>query len=709
MKKINKILLGLAPAAALIAASGLSAACGHTGGGNSGTSYGFDQTDDGKLVLASGFSNTNPQGIALKAVVDAYNKWIKDNNKQSEGYLPVEVKILANGYNTNTLRSDLDAKNSNDFYNMTLNYPAAASILSQYKMNLAISKEDYDKFGIENGFNLGNDLIGGNTKKEKWVVPLSRSSEMLSVAKALVGKFIKELKDLGVKISEKDNTKVNEYLKYYTDNTNEAKGVDETWAHAKTEKLDEIKGKILEALPEMSDQIFRDYSSMINFSIQAKKMYNKDPLLNVIGFDSLPNVINTMTTSLTGGNINKGYIKPDEDKITTGGFDYATFLKDANSEQSKLFKKMVDLILEGVKEGAVWIGGAGAYGSNNLVKYQLAMSLGSTAGYEHTFLKDDKENPLTNLKIKDTTTLLDNQSTLEVSNKKPNASDKWIIQIKSGKYTNGVYGKDNWASAKKHDKKITQEAADIIKKQVQGQEGYLVELSSTFEYKNNKISLKKGNKELDAVYLGKIYEGNEKEYFFLKKSEVNEEIVSPNKILNQDDADWISSPLAFDKNAKKAVFIQGPSILPIHANEKEDKATKLFINWMFQHDLENFKIEKVSKGKTIITTFDGKQKPIDIFNEYGSYISPTKSYFSSDKASKLNKATKIAFDNFKQLDNKDSGYIPSEDIATSLSDVLREAITSAGKAALSKANANNEVFEYKEFVSKILGQLSNQL
>lgn len=697
MKKINKILLGLAPAAALIAASGLSAACGHTG-----TGYGFDQTDDGKLVLASGFSNTNKQGVALKAVVDAYNKWIKDNNKQSEGYLPVEVKTLANGYNTNTLRSDLDAKNSNDFYNMTLNYPAAASILSQYKMNLAISKEDYDKFGIENGFNLGNDLIGGNTKKEKWVVPLSRSSEMLSVAKALVGKFIKELKDLGVKISDKDNTKVNEYLKYYTENGNEAKGVDETWKHAKSDKID--KEQIVKALPEMSDQIFRDYSSMINFSIQAKRMYNKDPLLNVIGFDSLPNVINTMTTSLTGGDINKGYIKPDEDKITTGGFDYSTFLKDANSEQSKLFKKIVDLILEGVKEGAVWIGGAGAYGSNNLLKYQLAMSLGSTAGYSHTF---STAKSLTNLKIDGTNTSLD-QSSLEVSNQKPGESDKWVIKIKSGKYENGVYGKDNWAKASKHDKKITQEAANIIKEKVQGQAGYLVELSSTFEYKNNKISLKKGNKELEAVYLGKIYEGNEKEYFFLKESQVKKEVVSSNKILNKEDADWISSPLAFDKTAKKAVFIQGPSILPIHANEKEDKATKLFINWMFQHDLENFKIEEVFNGKTTTTPFDGKQKPIDIFNEYGSYISPTKSYFSSDKASKLNTATKIAFDNFKQLDKEDSGYIPSEDIATSLSDVLREAITSAGKAALSKANVN-EVFEYKEFVSKILGQLSNQL
>lgn len=697
MKKINKILLGLAPAAALIAASGLSAACGHTR-----TGYGFDQTDDGKLVLASGFSNTNKQGVALKAVVDAYNKWIKDNNKQSEGYLPVEVKTLANGYNTNTLRSDLDAKNSNDFYNMTLNYPAAASILSQYKMNLAISKEDYDKFGIENGFNLGNDLIGGNTKKEKWVVPLSRSSEMLSVAKALVGKFIKELKDLGVKISDKDNTKVNEYLKYYTENGNEAKGVDETWKHAKSDKID--KEQIVKALPEMSDQIFRDYSSMINFSIQAKRMYNKDPLLNVIGFDSLPNVINTMTTSLTGGDINKGYIKPDEDKITTGGFDYSTFLKDANSEQSKLFKKIVDLILEGVKEGAVWIGGAGAYGSNNLLKYQLAMSLGSTAGYSHTF---SNAKSLTNLKIDGTNTSLD-QSSLEVSNQKPGESDKWVIKIKSGKYENGVYGKDNWAKASKHDKKITQEAANIIKEKVQGQAGYLVELSSTFEYKNNKISLKKGNKELEAVYLGKIYEGNEKEYFFLKESQVKKEVVSSNKILNKEDADWISSPLAFDKTAKKAVFIQGPSILPIHANEKEDKATKLFINWMFQHDLENFKIEEVFNGKTTTTPFDGKQKPIDIFNEYGSYISPTKSYFSSDKASKLNTATKIAFDNFKQLDKEDSGYIPSEDIATSLSDVLREAITSAGKAALSKANVN-EVFEYKEFVSKILGQLSNQL
>lgn len=697
MKKINKILLGLAPAAALIAASGLSAACGHTG-----TGYGFDQTDDGKLVLASGFSNTNKQGIALKAVVDAYNKWIKDNNKQSEGYLPVEVKTLANGYNTNTLRSDLDAKNSNDFYNMTLNYPAAASILSQYKMNLAISKEDYDKFGIEKGFNLGNDLIGGNTKKEKWVVPLSRSSEMLSVAKALVGKFIKELKDLGVKISDADNTKVKEYLDYYTKNTNEAQGVDETWKHAKSDNID--KEQIVKALPEMSDQIFRDYSSMINFSIQAKRMYNKDPLLNVIGFDSLPNVINTMTTSLTGGDINKGYIKPDEDKITTGGFDYSTFLKDANSEQSKLFKKIVDLILEGVKEGAVWIGGAGAYGSNNLLKYQLAMSLGSTAGYSHTF---SNAQSLTNLKIKGTTTSLD-QSTLEVLGQKPKESDKWVIQIKSGTHKNSVYGEDNWAKASKYDKKITQEAADIIKKQVQGQEGYLVELSSTFEYKNNKISLKKGNKELDAVYLGKIYKENEKEYFFLKKSQVENEVVSSNKILNKEDADWISSPLAFDKNAKKAVFIQGPSILPIHANEKEDKATKLFINWMFQHDLENFEIEEVFKGKTTTTKFDGKQKPIDIFNEYGSYISPTKSYFSSDKSNKLNKATKIAFDNFKQLDKKDSGYIPSEDIATSLSDVLREAITSAGKAALSKANVN-EVFEYKEFVSKILGQLSNQL
>ncbi|HGL9599080.1 TPA: hypothetical protein ACKLV4_002233 [Neisseria gonorrhoeae] len=51
---------------------------------------------------------------------------------------------------------------------------------------------------------------------------------MLSVAKALVGKFIKELNGLGVKISDTDNTKVKEYLDYYTTNKNEAQGVDET-------------------------------------------------------------------------------------------------------------------------------------------------------------------------------------------------------------------------------------------------------------------------------------------------------------------------------------------------------------------------------------------------------------------------------------------------------------------------------------------------
>jgi|GEM_PF-6889384 len=48
------------------------------------------------------------------------------------------------------------------------------------------------------------------------------------------------------------------------------------------------------------------------------------------------------------------------------------------------------------------------------------MSLGSTAGYSHTF---STAQSLTNLKIDGTNTSLD-QSSLEVSNKKPNASDK---------------------------------------------------------------------------------------------------------------------------------------------------------------------------------------------------------------------------------------------------------------------------------------------
>ncbi|SYV90317.1 Uncharacterized lipoprotein MPN_097 precursor, partial [Metamycoplasma alkalescens] len=67
MKKSNKILISMASVAALCALPLVAARCGG--------SQKFDQKNDGILKLATGLSETNNQGVAIKGVVEEYNKW----------------------------------------------------------------------------------------------------------------------------------------------------------------------------------------------------------------------------------------------------------------------------------------------------------------------------------------------------------------------------------------------------------------------------------------------------------------------------------------------------------------------------------------------------------------------------------------------------------------------------------------------------------
>jgi|GEM_PF-2120713 len=103
----------------------------------------------------------------------------------------------------------------------------------------------------------------------------------------------------------------------------------------------------------MSDKLFDNYSDLINFAIQAKRLYNADPTLNVLGIDEIPSAINVMATSIIGSDINKNYVNPDDNCPTTGGYNYDNFIEKPDSPQAKLFKKVSSIILKGIQEGAV--------------------------------------------------------------------------------------------------------------------------------------------------------------------------------------------------------------------------------------------------------------------------------------------------------------------------------------------------------------------
>ena len=714
MKKITKLFTavaaGLFPATALISAS-----CSKT----ENSKYGFDQDDDGQLVLATGFSKSNWQGFAIQGIVNTYNNWINDpkfkEERKQAGYLPLKISWLAAGYNTSSVALDLETKNRKDFHNILLNYASAAALYANHKMNLAVDDKDFKKYNIEPVFNNANSLIANNKDNKKWAIPLSRSGEITTIAKALVGKFVKELMALGVKLDSKNSSKLQSYLDYYNNNKQEAEGVDSIWAYSKTtpENLKKLTPEILKELPIMSDKLFDNYSDLINFAIQAKRLYNADPTLNVLGIDEIPSAINVMATSIIGSDINKNYINPDDNCPATGGYNYDNFIENPNSPQAKLFKKVSSIILKGISENAVWVAQPGVYGSSIFTGYKMAINIGSTAGYRHTFVGNNEKN--STYIIKQANRVLDPTTTIEILNNTPKNNEKWLLKFKQlgVKYPNTIWASD----ASEKDIKDAKQNPTYIKrvsplsineaKKLQGKAGYIVSGSEySYNKAENKIELKIGNKitKLQGIYLGKFFNNNENEYFFINQEDVDVKVLKANNFINQEDADWIAAPYSYSNNDKyKGIILQGPSVIPVHANKREDKATRLFINWMYTQPLNNLELYKVDSNgkKTNIQKFPDGTKAIDAFNAFGGYISPTNKYLSQDaKSATKNIADEIAFTNFKHLINEGSIYKPADDIATRKGDQLRDAIKQAARSILSDANVL-KVFDYKDFINKI--------
>lgn len=668
----------------------------------------FDQVDDGILKLATGFSETNDQGVAMKAIIAEYNNWLNSGTDEeklqrvNQGYLPVAIDFLPNGYSTGPLTTKLSAKEQKTFWNIIVNYPTAASILAQYSMNLSLDNETYESLGIAPAFKNVNEEIGGNIQKnEKWVVPFSRSSEMQAVNKVVLGKMLKELKEIeGVQYTEGTNTTlVKKYIDYYESvKESDGKAVDEDWKNAKATDEDSRNKAIKEMNLVLSDDIFTSYAELIKFAIAAKRLYPADLNKAIIGIDSLASAINVMNVSKTKGDKSQQYITPSSAHEITGGYDYESFLEE-NTAQNTLFKELLQTIFDGIKVGAVWIGGGGSYGSNLLTRHKMAISIGSTAGFTHTFVRDGNQE----IKyIGEKPNTVSNEATLSASNEEEKA--KGIkLKIKSGKYTNNIFAFNlpEGTTVGRFDKQFSSEEAEttVTTKSTEhpNYELYQLDFDGTnIIFSNNKKYAVQESDRSKVIALGTIFKNDGKKYILIDPSLVQKETITADKLLNKQDADWISAPLTKGKEDKKSVFIQGPSLVLVHANERENNATKLFVKWLFNQNISNISIGRDKKKQNFQNIH-----AIDAFNQYGNYISPTTTYFQDGNTahSKLNEANKIAFDNFKLI-GKDDKYQAAEDISSVLSDKLRDAIGTAGRNLVGSVAAN-QVVTFEQFLAKI--------
>ncbi|SYV90311.1 Uncharacterised protein [Metamycoplasma alkalescens] len=120
---------------------------------------------------------------------------------------------------------------------------------------------------------------------------------------------------------------------------------------------------------------------------------------------------------------------------------------------------------------------------------------------------------------------------------------------------------------------------------------------------------------------------------------------------------------------------------------------------MFTHNIPEITLRRKKYSQTYKNI-----KPIDAFNRFGNYISPTNSYFADDKKEEtikvLNEATKLAFESFNLAIKDADNYQLAEDVSSVLSDKLRDSISTAGRKMVAQYTSNTAI-TFEDFMKQI--------
>ena len=188
------------------------------------------------------------------------------------------------------------------------------------------------------------------------------------------------------------------------------------------------------------------------------------------------------------------------------------------------------------------------------------------------------------------------------------------------------------------------------------------------------------------------------EFYFHEKS-------SPEKDktwLNEDELFALPAPSKYlSSDEKNVIYSRGSSIIGIHANEKEDLGTKLFVKWLTESETK-YEFPLTLNGNT--TTFE---TPTEHVSRMSSYVFPINQNVNEIEHH-FNSFTKLGNELFKKI-LTDKNYELLEDIADNRISEFNSKLNAAYVATYNKIKNNEIVKDYQtEIINSLIFNLKNR-
>lgn len=687
-----------------------------TTGANPGANGSFSTVEASEIVIGTTFSGTGVQAKAIDAIIAKYNELVKKNDPQvigsTEGVAkPIKHLNMGSGYaaGTGKLSSDLQAGITKDFYNLVINYAPAASILAEKNMLLSFN-DTFSNFNTDINI-IDEKFVSTNTNSQylkrpsTYIFPLAKSSNVLSINAPVLSYIIKEMKAAGAKVNDDVKDLVDKLDKEGASDQDEVKKI---WGSRDSSvNLNDY---------EIKASIFENYVELLDFAQKAQSLLTnaknsgRTGDLHVFGVDD---VAGLFTQALYASlNADESKMIPSISKDAKGDItiNYGGYSNSVDTEGKNAAKRIYDKLQETVKTGSVRIFGGGEYSSTGQVAHKIAFSIGSSAGYTHNFVEQRKiRNAFTHAdyqEIKDD--LADGKyatSMLRLSKADGNDSTVAFIGLDDRKNKIHKPGTDA-KEIGQYDKLFLDEQSvkdynELTKEFTEEDFSKAIAITILVTDKDKREALIKKAKE-EKIYAGLVVKTKEDEtpgVFLIIKNALTiekkddkdvakenlsaiEEVLkklgykyekrSATNTLQENELIGRNTPLKWEaKNTYKVAYGQGPSLIGVKNNSVDDKATKLFVKWLFSNNKYKFK-EKGRNDQWVET--EKEYTPIEYFDEKASYITPIKGFQNSKLNFGKNKYLDIVQELFDKLSTdkdfkvyEDAGSVTADKFRTTLS------------------------------------------
>ncbi|WPB54756.1 P80 family lipoprotein [Mycoplasmopsis verecunda] len=376
----------------------------------------YSQEERKQIIIGHTFSQGSVQSDGIDQLINVYNKLVQQNNEDFKKYKeqnpndqdginfkskvglslaakPVTTAPLGSGYSAGAQSVQQAVKNGNpNFADIVLNYAPVASTLASRNMLLSFNDDDpelnVDLYNFNSEFSSINAETQNVDKISSWILPGLKSTNVLAINSPVMSYILTTILENGGKIQDNDTEMTTLYNTIKQKGTADLSEVKKNWGEPVDNIKDLAKGKVI------SSTMFKHYQELLEFSSFAQSLFKNSATTNpvkanvhVFGVDSATSLYEQALFSILDGDTSKMIqsVNRNRDGVT---ISYTTLNKNgtpANVNSQTIY----NALSEAVKSGGTKLFPGGRFSSNDQQKHKFAFSIGSTAGYNHNFVKGE--------------------------------------------------------------------------------------------------------------------------------------------------------------------------------------------------------------------------------------------------------------------------------------------------------------------------------